>query len=188
MRTKQVGHTQGLSSGAPVRQGLQVYWPEPTGWPERPLKPGITPTRHHAWPPIMPSACWAAPSRCHVLSIRHGLRIREGLCSRLPLRTAAPSTRLPLRTRLLPAHGVPTAPNTPTSRRQCREACAPARLGELEEARADLAALSRSGLGIPGQRQKPPHQRKQFGIDAVTPFKQLAADQGPSGPQRFLQR
>ena len=105
-----------------------------------------------------------------------------------PPHTAAPSTRLPLRTRLLPAHGVPTAPNTPTSRRQCREACAPARLGELEEARADLAALSRSGLGIPGQRQKPPHQRKQFGIDAVTPFKQLAADQGPSGPQRFLQR
>jgi len=71
---------------------------------------------------------------------------------------------------------------------QCREASAPARLGELEQARADLAALPRSGLGIPGQRQKPPHQRKQFGIDAVTPFKQLAADLGPSGPQRFLQR
>ncbi len=78
MRIKQVGHTQGLSSGAPV------FWPEPTGWPERPLKPGITPTRHHAWPSIMPSACWAAPSRCHVLGSRHCLRIREGLYSRLP--------------------------------------------------------------------------------------------------------
>jgi len=98
VRTKQVGHTQGLSSGAPVRQGLQVYWPEPTGWPERPLKPGITPG--------LPS-CRALAGQLH----RGAMSSAFAMASALGKATSHGCTPQPaaLRTRLLPAHGCPCA-------------------------------------------------------------------------------